>query len=226
MSLKLFVPTLLFSMSIILLQLPQNSQTCIFFWLPQWSWYSLLSCCYYPSWLSNHRWFSDFNLHLDNPDDSQVIQFLPALDATNLTQHVSFLTPLDHLTLDLVITVSSSSLSPIIDHSPVSPSDHFPITSTLTVSPLPHPPFSTLSFRRLKSISISKFTCDIANSGLITHSPTNLHDLIDTYNTTLSALLDKHAPLKTKIIRAKTPNLWFSPALAKLKSAKRHFEKV
>jgi len=32
----------------------------------------------------------DFNLHLDNPDDFQVKQFLYALDATNLTQHVSF----------------------------------------------------------------------------------------------------------------------------------------
>jgi len=39
----------------------------------------------------------DFNLHLDNPYDSQVKQFLSALDATNLTQHVSFPTHQDTL---------------------------------------------------------------------------------------------------------------------------------
>jgi len=31
----------------------------------------------------------DFNLHLDHPNDSQVKQFLAALESTNLTQHSS-----------------------------------------------------------------------------------------------------------------------------------------
>jgi len=53
-----------------------------------------------------------------------------------------------------------------------------------------------------------------------------LHDLIDTYNNTFSAHHDKHAPLKTKTIRTKTFNPWFTPALSKLKSARRHLEKV
>jgi len=69
----------------------------------------------------------DFNLHLDSPNDSQVIKFLSALDRTNLTQHVSFPTHRDRHTSDLVITPTSSSLSHIIDYSHVSPSDHSPI---------------------------------------------------------------------------------------------------
>jgi len=63
-------------------------------------------------------------------------------------------------------------------------------------------------------------------SNMISIPPTNLHDLIDTFNITLSALLDKHAHFKTKTIRAKTPNPWFTLALSKLKSARRHLEKV
>jgi exonuclease III len=168
----------------------------------------------------------DFNLHLDQPDDSHVKQFLSVLNSTNLTQHVHFPTHRDLHTLDLVITATSTTLSPVIDYSLVSPSDHYPIFSTLTISPLPPPSLSEFSFRCLKSINISKFTRDILNSRLITHPPTNLSDLVDSYNTTLSSLLDKHAPLKTKTIRAKTPNPWFTPALAKLKSARRHLEKV
>jgi exonuclease III len=168
----------------------------------------------------------DFNLHLDNPGDSQVKQFLSALDSTNLTQHVSFPTHRDHHTLDLVITATSSSLHPVIDHSPVSPSDHFPIFSSLTISPLPPPPLSQFSYRCFKSISIVKFCNDISRSRLITHPPANLSDLVEAYNTTLSSLINKHAPLKTKTIRAKPINKWFTPALSALKSARRHLEKI
>jgi len=76
----------------------------------------------------------DFNLHLDDTTNFQVQQFLPALDSTDLTQHVSFPTHRENHTLDLVITANTSSLSPVIDYLPVSPSDHFPIFSTLTYS--------------------------------------------------------------------------------------------
>jgi len=73
----------------------------------------------------------DSNLHLDKPDDSQVKQFLSALDSTDLTQRVSFPTHRDRHIFDLVIT-ATSSLHPVIDHSFVSPSDHFPIFSVYT----------------------------------------------------------------------------------------------
>ena len=58
------------------------------------------------------------------------------------------------------------------------------------------------------------------------HSPTNLSDLVDCYNLTLSNILNKHAPLKSKLIRPKPSNPWFTPALQKLKSARRHLEKI
>jgi len=103
---------LLSSMSVVLLRLPQNSQTCILFWL-----LSDLDIRFSLAATIPHEFLitGDFNLHLDNPDDSKVKQFLYALDTTNLTQHVSFPTHQDLHTLDLVITASSSSLSPIID---------------------------------------------------------------------------------------------------------------
>ena len=44
---------------------------------------------------------------------------------------------------------------------------HFPIFSTLTISPLPSSPLSDFSFRCLKSINISMFTRDILSSRLI-----------------------------------------------------------
>jgi Reverse transcriptase (RNA-dependent DNA polymerase) len=82
------------------------------------------------------------------------------------------------------------------------------------------------SFRCFKSINIDKFCRDILQSRLITHQPTNLSDLVEAYYNTLSSIINKHAPLKTKTIRAKPINKWFTPALSALKSARRHLEKI
>jgi hypothetical protein len=58
------------------------------------------------------------------------------------------------------------------------------------------------------------------------HPPTKLSDLVDCYNYTLSSILDKHAPVKTKFIRLKPANPWFTPALNKLKHACRSLQRV
>jgi len=63
-------------------------------------------------------------------------------------------------------------------------------------------------------------------SGLITHPPIDLSDLFDSYNTTLSALLDKRAPLKSKSIHVKPLNPCFTAALSKLESARRWLESI
>ena len=45
------------------------------------------------------------------------------------------------------------------------------------------------------------------------------------YNTTLSSLLDKHAPIITKLTRRQSPsNPWFTPALHAFRSTVRHAE--
>jgi len=116
-------------MSIVLLQLPQKLANLYPFLI------DLDTLLSFATTIRHEFLFiGDFNIHLDNPDDSPVKQFLCALDATNLTQHVSFPAHRDLHTLDLVIIASSSSLSPVIDHLPVSPSDHFHIFPTLTIS--------------------------------------------------------------------------------------------
>jgi len=137
-----------------------------------------------------------------------------------------FPTHRDHHIIDLVITPSSSYLNPVIDHSPVSSSDHLPIFSSLSILPSIPPPFTQISFRCFKSISVSKFTCDILHSRLITHPPLNLSDLVDAYNSILTSLINIHAPFKTKTFRAKPINMWYTPALSALKAARSHLENL
>jgi len=71
-----------------------------------------------------------------------------------------------------------------------------------------------------------KFTSDLLISQLITHPSINLSDIVDYYNATLSAILDKPALRETKTIRAKPPNPWFTHGLSLLRSARRNLEKI
>jgi len=94
----------------------------------------------------------------------------------------------------LVITCCDSSLSPSLSTTLCSP-EHFPIFTKLSVDCTPVPAPTLYSFRCLHSIDIDCFVFDLQWSCLITNNPRSLGSLLISYNTTLSSLLDIHAPL-------------------------------
>ena len=79
----------------------------------------------------------------------------------NLTQHVNFPTHQAGHTLDLIITTKDSTLSPTITHSLVSPSDHFPIFTSIVISPPSPPPLTKHFFRCIKSINLNNFVLSL-----------------------------------------------------------------
>ena len=78
-------------------------------------------------------------------------------------------------------------------------------------------PCKELTFRKFKNIDIAAFSADIDWDKIDT--------LSDCFNTTLTDILDKHAPLKTRtmINRPKVP--WFSDDIKKLKRKRHRLEK-
>jgi len=169
----------------------------------------------------------DFNLHVDNPADNQISQFLSVLSSFNLTQHVDFPTHIKNHTLDLVISSADSSLTPSLSTTHCSPSDHFPILTRLSVSPTPLPPPTLHSFRRVHSIDTDSFVSDLQSSPLITNPPTSLGSLIELYNDTLSSLLDKHAPVITRLSKhTSKSNPWFTSTLRVFRSTVRRAESI
>ena len=167
----------------------------------------------------------DFNIHVDDPSNSHTKQFSSLLSSMNLTQHVTFPThSLNHV-LDLVITASDSLLNPSVSSSPLSPSDHFPIFTSLNLDSPPTPTACQRSFRRLAAINLADFILDIQHSELIRNPPALLGDLVKCYSDTLSSILDKHAPLITKPARANF-NPWYTASLHMLKSACRTAENI
>jgi len=91
-------------------------------------------------------------------------------------------------------------------------------------TPLRPPMFH--SFRRYHSIDIYSFLADLQCSRLITNPPKSLGCLLIAYNTTLSSLLDKHAPVITRFSSRKSKsNTSFTSTLRAFKSTVRHAEK-
>jgi len=107
----------------------------------------------------------------------------------------------------------------------------FPIFTKLSVDRTPLLPPTFHLFRRLHSIDIDSFLADLQCSRLITNPPKSLGSLLIAYNYTLSSLLDKHAPVITKITRFSSrkskSNPWFtSSLLLAFKSTVRHAENI
>jgi len=83
------------------------------------------------------------------------------------------------------------------------------------------------SFRRLHSIDTDSFLSDLKSSQLITDPSDSLDCLLTAYNSTLSSLLDKHAPIITIISSRKSKsNPWFSHPLRAFRTTLRHAESI
>ena len=168
----------------------------------------------------------DFNLHVDDSENSNAKQFLTLLDSCNLTQLVDFSTHRCGHTLDLIIIPTNSALSPSISYSQISPSDHFPIFCQLNIQPPSPPALTHISFRCINAIHIPHFVRDIFSSPLVHNPPSSLPDLVDCYNFTLTSLLNKHAPLKTKAVHSRPSKPWFTSQLHALKISCRHLQRI
>src|SRR5207244_8657747 len=107
-------------------------------------------------------------------------------------------------TLDLVITRSSSTFFSEVDYTDPSLSDHSAILSSCSVPSHSRCPRITKLIRNIKSIDTNLFSSDLLSSSLYTHPASTLNSYVLQFSSTLSKLLDKHAPLRTISCPSKT----------------------
>ena len=168
----------------------------------------------------------DFNFHVDCSSDSTVTQFLSLLDTFDLTQHVSFPTHSSGHTLDLFITRNSSTFISEID-SIISPfSDHYSIHSILTVPSSTRTPRVTKFIRKVRSIDPVAFSADILASSLFSNPASTLELYANQFSSTLSVLLDKHAPLKSVTSSSRTRKPYITPEILREKTKRSKLETV
>ena len=89
------------------------------------------------------------------------------------------------------------------------------------------PSFSTrtLSYRKIKLVNVDSLNDDLANSELCKNPPDDLEELLLSYNKTLIAVLDKHAPVKTRTIVMRPQVPWYTDEIRQAKRERRKAER-
>ncbi|CAB4015772.1 Hypothetical predicted protein, partial [Paramuricea clavata] len=165
---------------------------------------------------------ADTTIFYKSPD-GDILKFVDLLLSMGLQQHVEFSTHVSGNTLDLVITREVDSIL----GSPSRPdhlfSDYMAISFGLNSSK-PLPSKKCVTYRSLKSINITSFMKDLGESKLCSDAPTQLDSLVSCYNNTLSSVLDRHAPLKRRIVTSRAMVPWYDEEIKLAKKERRKAE--
>ena len=164
----------------------------------------------------------DFNFHVDNTRNSDTITFNKILESFNLQQHVNEPTHKQGHTLDLIITRNEDRLvNDIKVHDPVI-SDHMSVHCTLQLQK-PQLQQTEINYRKLNDINMSSFNQDL--EVLNFEDDHDLPVLIDKYENTLKETLQKHAPLKRRLITIRPSSPWYNEEIGKEKRKRRRLER-
>ena len=103
-------------------------------------------------------------------------------------------------------------------------SDHITVLCDLELGKQP-PKVKQVSNRKIKDIDREKLQVDLLSSELCQNTPVSLDELVNSYNTTLAQALDRHAPLRTRVIRSRPLVPWFNEEIKAARREKRKAER-
>ncbi|KAL9957225.1 hypothetical protein ACROYT_G038836 [Oculina patagonica] len=142
---------------------------------------------------------------------------LNAMDA-NIPTHKS------HNVLDLIITrLDETTTSNLSSHDPAI-SDHFAVHCNLAIERPPNLK-QVLTSRKLCNVNLHKLCQDINSSSLVKSPSSDITELCDQYDSVLSSILDKHAPLRTRIITLRPHAPWYNNEIREQKTICRKRER-
>ena len=104
-------------------------------------------------------------------------------------------------------------------------SDHCTVLSELTLR-MPATTVTEVCYRKTKAIDIESFKDDLRKSRLCQDPPDALTDLVSCYGSTMTSLLDKHAPLQRKTITVRPRVHWFNNEITEAKRLRRRNERI
>ena len=139
----------------------------------------------------------DFNIHVDDTTDTGASKLRELLSTYGLLQHVRSATHHHGHTLDLLITRDDQ----VVNVLPIDPpllSDHSFVVATVGCAPFARQSTSACQMHNWCEVDVDEMAADLLRSDLIVSPPDDLESMIDSYNTTLRALVDKHVPLRTR----------------------------
>ena len=163
--------------------------------------------------------------HVDDTSDAVAANFLGLLESFDLRQHVHSHTHRAGHTLDLVISRSAESILNVtsVDDSSII-SDHYTVCADLQFVN-PSWERKRIGARKLKAVDIEQFKQDIGLSPLLFDSSSDLQELLHLYNSELSSILDKHAPLKLRMVTIRPAAPWLSEEIKLERRIRRRLER-
>ena len=158
----------------------------------------------------------DFNFHMDNISNNDTRRFLDLLEVADLYQHVedpTIVCPTDVAghTIDFLITRLSNSFLNNIRIDIPHMSDHSAIHCTLRLTKPPNTQVTTTT-RSYKRISTAAL-CEDIRSLLLSKHMSDTNCAVETYNETIEAIVDKHAPLTTRTVTVRPHTPWYNDSI-------------
>ena len=159
----------------------------------------------------------DFNIHVDDTRNVDAVTFLYVLEYFGLQQHVKQPTHVLGHTLDLIISRYSDNLLKAPPVTDFFVSDHTSLVCNLA-SRISYSAAKVINYRKLRQIDVESFKKDLSETSLCQRLPDgyfitsteDLNKLVADYNSTLSNLLNHHAPLKSKTVRKRPSLPWYT----------------
>ena len=151
----------------------------------------------------------DFHVHMDRHLDVDTRTFNDFLESFGLSNKTRFVTHKQGHVLDLVITSNSDQLLDSVSKGHLLSNHHF-IHCNLRIGK--DDPVVTKSGRNIKELNHTQFdwrVCDELNSN-VTLNDASLADLVSSYYSTITNILDDLAPVTTRALKTSHRQLWYS----------------
>ena len=170
----------------------------------------------------------DFNFQVNNLHCTASRKFITLYESFNLIQHVNESTHKLGNTLDLILTrLSNQGVKNIkVQKDALSEKcDHYTVFFLIPVFRPPRPT-KTISSRNFKKFDTINFKTDLKSSvdKLLLNASDDPNKLVKEYDTTITELLDKYAPLKTRTVVLRPLAPWYDEVLGNLRKERRKAE--
>ena len=164
----------------------------------------------------------DINLHFNCPHETYVKQMSTALKTRNLFQIVNSPTHIKGNILDWII-VNDSNFLYNVQICDKAISDHFVITCNMDIEK-PEITRREILTRNIKSINSELFSSDLrtcSDNIIVSEQP----DKSTVYDTSLSDLIGRHAPLRTRTVTDRMSAQWMTGEIKSAKVERRRLER-